>query len=418
MIADIITIGDEILIGQVIDSNSAFIAEKLNQTGIKIRRILSVSDTEDSITGALNDSIEHCDVIIMTGGLGPTNDDITKGTLAKYFNTKLIRDKTALEKIEQYMKIRGRPASERILAQADVPENCRILQNTHGAVPGMLFRSKKGAVVISLPGVPFEMKGILTEEVIPWLTSNFVLPVRLQKTFLLSGDSEAAVADRLKDFEDNMPDNVSLAYLPSPGLLRIRLGVTGKEQKIVEQQFAEYCSLLENELGDDLFGYDNDTLESIIGNLLKKHSFTFSTAESCTGGSIAKKITRVPGASEYFLGSVVAYSNEIKKNILGVRDEDLSQHGAVSREVVVQMAEGVKRIMKTDFAIAASGIAGTTGGTDEKPVGTVWIAIATPESTKASKYWFGKDRGRTVTRTTLEALNFLRIEIKKLTSSD
>ncbi len=414
MIADIITIGDEILIGQVIDSNSAFIAEQLNQIGIKIRQILSVSDSEDSITGALDDSIEHTDLIIMTGGLGPTNDDITKVTLSKYFNTKLVRNKSALDKIEQYLKSRGVPASERILSQADVPENCQVLQNSNGAVPGMLFRSSNGTVVISLPGVPFEMKGILTEEVIPWLKSNFALPVRMQRTFLLAGDAEATVADRLKDFESSMPDNISLAYLPSPGLLRIRLGITGKDQKVVEEQFARYCSMLKTELGENLFGYDNDTLESVVGNLLKEHSFTLSTAESCSGGNIASQIAGVPGASDYFIGSIVAYSNEIKKNILGVRDEDLSQHGAVSEEVVVQMAEGVKKLMKTDFAIATSGIAGPTGGTDEKPVGTVWIAVATPESTKAFKYWFGTDRGRTVVRSTLEALNFLRIEIKKI----
>ncbi len=414
MIADILTIGDEILIGQVTDSNSAFIAEKLNQLGIKVRQILSVSDTEDAITGVVNSSIEHIDLLIMTGGLGPTNDDITKSALSKHFNSTLVRDQRALEKIGQYLKSRGISATERILSQADVPENCQVLQNSHGAVPGMLFKSNNGAVVISLPGVPYEMKAILTEEVIPWLKSNFTLPARLQKTFLVTGDSEAAVADRLEDFEKNMPDNASLAYLPSPGQLRIRLSITGKEQKSVEQQFVRYCSLLENELGENVFGYDNDTLESVIGSLLAEHSFTLSTAESCTGGNIAKQITGIPGASEYFIGSIVAYSNDIKKNILGVRSEELSQHGAVSKEVVVQMAEGVKKLMKTDFAIAVSGIAGPTGGTDEKPVGTVWIAIATPKSTKASKYWFGKHRGRTVVRATLEALNFLRIEIENV----
>lgn len=414
MNCEIITIGDEILIGQVIDTNSAFIASELNSIGIRIQQILSVSDKEQVILDAISNAINNADLVIITGGLGPTNDDITKKTLAKYFNTPLVRNPDILEFVTNLLERRGVPMLEINRSQADLPENCIPLFNKNGTAPGMLFNTHNGKVLISLPGVPFEMKALITDEVIPWLKRNFKLPARLQKTFLTTGVPESTMAVRLTDFENELPKLFSLAYLPSPGLLRLRLSISGKTVDAVKLLFDEQCKKLENLLGSDLFGYDEDTLESVIGQLLKVNKFTVCTAESCTGGNIAQLITSVPGASEYFKGSIVAYSNCIKEGILKVSKSDLDNFGAVSKQVVVQMAENVKKIFNTDFGIATSGIAGPTGGTEDKPVGTVWVAIASPRTTLAIKLQLGEHRGRTITRSSLAALNMLRLEIIKI----
>ncbi len=414
MQADIITIGDEILIGQIVDTNSAFIASEFNKTGIRIRQILSVSDKEESIRVALKESLEHVQLVIITGGLGPTNDDITKNTLAKFFNSKLIRNKEVEKDVENFFAHRGNSIIELNRSQADVPDNCHVINNLNGTAPGMLFQTSEGKVVVSLPGVPFEMIAMIQNGVIPWIKEHFEIPVILNKTFLTTGIAESVLAERLISFEKNLPSNFSLAYLPSPAIVKLRLGVQGDKLEFIRNEFESYSKQLENNLGENLFGYNDDTLESVVGVLLKNNNFTLSTAESCTGGNIANLITSVSGASEYFKGSIVAYSNEVKMNILGVNKDDLDKFGAVSEQVVTQMADRVKKLLNTDFAIATSGVAGPTGGSPEKPVGTVWIAIASPTNTSAIKINVGNHRGRNITRSSLAALNLLRLSILKI----
>ncbi|MBN2485759.1 MAG: competence/damage-inducible protein A [Bacteroidales bacterium] len=414
MNCDIITIGDEILIGQVTDTNSSFIGSILTSIGVKVRQIITVGDNEQSISHAISQSLQNSDIIILTGGLGPTNDDITKNTLAKLFNTKLERSPQVLSHITCLLQKRGIELTEKNRSQADIPTNCIALYNKYGTAPGMLIQAPGNKIVVSLPGVPFEMESIFTEEFVPWLTDNVRLPLRLQQTFLVAGVPESVMAERLQTFEKEMPKAISLAYLPSPGLLRLRLGFFATDHEKDLPMFEELCRKLETILGSDLFGYNNDTLERIVGNLLAKHNFTVCTAESCTGGNIARMITGVPGASQYFNGSIIAYSNSIKESILQINPADLDNFGAVSQQVVSRMAENAKKVFKTDFSIATSGIAGPTGGTIEKPVGTVWVSVSSPNGTNSVRFQFGEHRGRTITRSTLAALNMLRLEILKI----
>lgn len=411
MQADIITIGDELLIGQVVDTNSAFIASEFNKIGIKIRRIISVSDKEDAIISVLSEVLNHVQFVIITGGLGPTNDDITKKTLAKFFNSKLIYNKEVEANINRLFAHSVNSLIDLNRSQAEVPDNCLIINNINGTAPGMLFKTPDDKIVISLPGVPFEMVSMVENGVVPWIKDHFELPTRLHKTFLTTGVGESNLAERLIEFEGLLPSYFSFAYLPSPGLVKLRISTSGKNIKSIRDEFELYCSMLETKLGNDLFGYNQDTLESVTGNLLKQNNFTLSTAESCTGGSIANLITSVSGASNYFKGSIVAYANEVKSDILQISKSDIKKFGAVSEPVVIQMAEGVKKLLKTDYAIATSGIAGPSGGTPEKPVGTVWIALATPRQTIAIKMNFGNHRGRTITRSAFAALNLLRLDI-------
>ena len=411
MQATIITIGDEILIGQVIDTNSAFMGEELNKIGVKVAEIDSISDTHESIISALDRCSQNSEIVLVTGGLGPTKDDITKHAFADYFNCKLIRHQPTLKKIEDRFNRFGFKMTEINKAQADVPEVCEILTNHSGSAPGMLFKTGKG-IVVSMPGVPYEMKDLMNKEVIPYLKKNFQLPHRINKTFLTVGVAESILSDRLENFEAQLPKNFSLAYLPSPSRVRLRLSGYDNDKSELHNEFEKQSELLESELNDDLFGYNKDTLERVVGEVLSKYSLTLATAESCTGGNVAKTVTSVPGASTYFLGSIVSYSNSSKENLLEVTKEALETHGAVSKEAVLQMAENVKVKFNSDFGIATSGIAGPTGGTEEKPVGTVWIAISSPKRTIAVKFNFGDNRERTVIRSTVTALNLLRKEIK------
>lgn len=415
MQADIITIGDEILIGQVIDTNSGFIAEELSKIGILIRRIVSISDKKDVIQRTLDTSIKYSDFTIITGGLGPTNDDITKHALADFFGVKLIRNQNVLDNIGKLFRHRGAIFTNMNNAQADVPENCIVLNNKYGTAPGMLFQIEN-KVVLSLPGVPFEMKALITDEFIPWIQGNYSLPYLYYKTLLTTGIAESEMADRLADFEKQLPENMSLAYLPSPGILRLRLTSFGDKEHThnLTQVFKEQIHQLEEKLGNDLFGYDNDRLEQIIGKLLIDQGKTLAVAESCTGGNIAHMITEIPGSSNYFKGSIVAYSNTIKSKFLNVSEEDLHNYGAVSKQVVTQMAEGAKKMFNTDYAIATSGIAGPGGGTEQKPVGTVWYAVSSPRTTLAIKTNFGENRERTIKRSSIAVLNLLRLEINKI----
>jgi len=346
--------------------------------------------------------------VVITGGLGPTSDDITKNTLQEYFGGEMILDTIAFQYICKIFEQRGIALSDRNRSQAMVPDSCQTLRNRSGSAPGMLFR-KNAAIIASLPGVPFEMEDITRNELIPLLIRELNLPVRLHRTILTCGLPESLAADMLTEWEYNIPKNVKLAYLPSPGILRLRVSVSGDDRKKLNKQLIELVNEVSVILGPEyLFGYDEDSLQSVVGNLLKQKRSSLAIAESCTGGNIAHLITLVPGSSTYFKGSVTAYSNLIKQEILHISSDTIHKNGAVSQAVVEQMASGIQRIMKADFAVATSGIAGPDGGTAEKPVGTTWIAVATPEKVISQKFMFGDKRERNIVRASYTALNLLR----------
>jgi nicotinamide-nucleotide amidase len=411
MQAEIITIGDEILIGQIVDTNSAWMGTLLNENGIKVYQITSVSDNRQHILNALKEASERADIILITGGLGPTRDDITKHTLCEYFNAKLRLDKDILVDVTNIFKKFGREVTEINRKQAEVPENCIPLHNYNGTAPGMWFE-EKGKIYVSMPGVPFEMKALMAEEVIPRLKKKFTLPFIMHKNVLTQGIGESALAEKISDWEDSLAvENISLAYLPSPSVVRLRLSTRGTDANKMQDSINRKVAELQKIAGDYIYGYDNDTMESVVGALLLKRKETISTAESCTGGYIAHRITSVAGSSDYFKGAIISYANEIKIKELGVREEVLKEHGAVSQPVVEQMAKAARERLNTDYSIAVSGIAGPGGGTPEKPVGTVWIAIATPKRVFSKRWLFAGNRERNILVTGLTALNMLRKEL-------
>ena len=409
MIAEIITIGDELLIGQVIDTNSAWIAEQLNISGIRVYQITSISDNRQHILSTLQEASQRADLILMTGGLGPTKDDITKQTLCEYFETSLVYNQEAFDNVSRIFSSRRFPVTELNRLQAMVPETCTVLNNANGTAPGMWFE-KNGKIYVSMPGVPFEMKTMVTEQVLPRLAgqSNKII---IHRTILTEGVGESFLAAKIESWEDKLPEFIKLAYLPQPGMVRLRLSAIGTDRSILEKAIEQAEKELMPLAGEYIFGYDEERLPEIIGRLLKEGNYSLSTAESCTGGQIAQMITSISGSSEYFKGSVVAYANEIKEKVLGVKHETLVAHGAVSEQTVTEMAECVRAIFNTDFAISVSGIAGPSGGTYEKPVGTTWIAIATPARTLALKFLFGDHRGRNIQRAAISALSLLRKEL-------
>ncbi len=411
MQAEIITIGDELLIGQVIDTNSAWMAEQLNLIGVRVHQITSISDDREHILNTLADAEKRADIILVTGGLGPTKDDITKTTLCEYFDTELVFNETAYENIKALFKLRGFEVTELNRKQAEVPANCTPLPNTNGTAPGMWFE-RNGKIFVSMPGVPFEMKPMMTNEVLPRLSRQLMSQFIVHKTVLTQGVGESFLARVIEKWEDGLPENIKLAYLPQPGIVRLRLTAIGKEKSALEKQLKKEISALREIIPDLIFGYNDDTLEQVVGTLLRERSKTLSTAESCTGGYLAHLITSVSGSSDYYTGSVISYANEVKTDELGVSAVSLERSGAVSKEVVTQMAEGVRKKLKTDFALATSGIAGPTGGTTEKPVGTTWIALATPDKVVAQKFLFGEHRGRNIRKAALAALNMLRMELQ------
>ncbi len=411
MLAEIITIGDEILIGQIVDTNSAWMGVCLNENGIKVHQITSVSDNKQHIIEALDAATKRVDIILITGGLGPTRDDITKQTLSEYFNAKLVFNAEAFKDVEHVFKIRGREVTEINRKQAELPENCTALSNKNGTAPGMWFE-EKGKVFVSMPGVPYEMKALMTNEVIPRLKKKFELPVIMHKTVLTQGIGESMLAEMIEAWEDSLAkENISLAYLPSIGAVRLRLSTRGKDESTLKQVIDRKVKELQALAGNYIYGYDNETLEGILGNILSQKKKTISTAESCTGGYMAHMITAIAGSSEYFKGSVISYADEVKINVLGVKPETIEKHGAVSQETVEQMAANVRKKLNTDYSIAVSGIAGPTGGTPEKPVGTVWIAIATPDKVISRKFLFGDNRGRNIHLSAITGLNMLRKEL-------
>ncbi len=409
MVADIISIGDEILIGQIVNTNSSWIAENLTLYGFKVKRIIAVADNENDIIRALEDSAKKSDIVFVTGGLGPTNDDITKNTICKYFNSELKMDLSVLKDITDRW---GMNISEPNRRQAEVPELAEVIPNKCGTAPGLWFK-KENVIYVFTPGVPFEMK-MMSENIIFNKLQNYFKPEAIfHKTILTNGVGESKLAELIEKWENNLPLNIKLAYLPQPGIVRLRLTGAGPDKKLLVSEIENQIGILRTLIPEYIFGYDDDLLEDICGKLLKKKNFTMATAESCTGGLIAHLITSIQGSSEYFKGSVVAYSNEIKQLELGVKSQSLNKFGAVSEDVVKEMATGIQNKYKTDFAIATSGIAGPGGATPDKQVGTTWIAIASPKKVIAEKFLFGDNRERNIRRTAITALNLLRKEIEK-----
>jgi len=406
MNADLISIGDEILIGQVVDTNSVWIAKRLIEIGIDIRQMKSISDNPEQIVESIRQSTS--DVIIITGGLGPTNDDLTKKTLTDYFNTELVFDAKVYEHVKTLLVGRGVIVNDLNKEQALLPKDAIILENKSGTASGMWFE-KDNQHVISLPGVPFEMKGIITDEVIPRMLDILQLPSIVYKTVMTQGLPESMLAMKIKDWEDNLPNEIKLAYLPRPGIVRLRLTAKGSNKVVLNQLIEEQIEQLSQIIPNQIFGYDDVSIEKVVGDLLKERNLSVSTAESCTGGNISSLITSIAGSSAYYKGSVISYSNEIKESQLNVQATILEDKGAVSKEVVDQMAISVRKNFNTDYSISVSGIAGPDGGTEEKPVGTTWIAVANKEKVISKKFTFGEHRGRNITRASLSALNMLRL---------
>ncbi|MEI6052981.1 MAG: competence/damage-inducible protein A [Opitutaceae bacterium] len=405
---EIITIGDEILIGQIVDTNSAWMATELNKFGFELAQITSVHDNEKHIVESLNLALKRADVVLFTGGIGPTKDDITKQTLCKYFNTKLVFNESVIRNIEDLFSTRpGFTINELTKAQAMVPENCTLIQNVVGTAPVTWFE-KDGKVIVSMPGVPYEMKNVMSTEIIPRLQKHFKTPVLLHKTVQVYGYGESALALLIADWENELPEYISLAYLPNSGIVKLRL--SGMLDDVLTLEFAmnQQIDKLTQILGNAIVAFEDISIEKLIGNLLKSKGLMVATAESCTGGNIAHQFTLIPGSSDFFKGSVVAYSNDIKTNILHVSDEDLENYGAVSQAVVEQMAIGVRKLLKADVSIATSGIAGPTGGSSEKPVGTVWISVSSEDVTLSREFRFGSLREQNIIRSTQAALLMLK----------
>jgi nicotinamide-nucleotide amidase len=403
----LITIGDEILIGQVVDTNAVWISQKLNELGVRVGEMVTVSDDKAHIRETLDRCIGRFDLVIMTGGLGPTSDDVTKLTLASYFDSRMITHPEVLERISAYFRERGRSLIDSNLRQADVPEACKVLMNNHGTAPGMWFE-KAGTVLISLPGVPHEMKGLMEDHVLPAIRERVPVPHVVHKTIMTQGVPESYLAAMLSDWEAALPACVKLAYLPRPGIVRLRLTVVDKCAGESEQILQVIIDKLQKIIPEHIFGFDETSLEEALGKLLVERGLTLSTAESCTGGNIARLITSVPGSSRYFTGSVIAYENRIKTGILKVVGQVIEEKGAVSREVVEQMARGVRELYRTDTAISTSGIAGPDGGSDDKPVGTTWICVVCGEKCVSRKFSFGGTREMVIDQASYSAMQLLR----------
>lgn len=410
MKADIIVIGDEILIGQITDTNSGFMAKHLNDIGIELNQITAITDDKDHIILSLERSLEASDIVLITGGLGPTNDDITKYSLAEYFNTKLVHNESVLENIKELLSSRNNSLNKQNLSQAMVPENCIVLNNRLGTAPAMFFKQGE-KMIFSMPGVPFEMKAIFTEQILPIIEKNNGHYITVNKTVIVYNIPEAMLAEKLEEWEDNLPSNFGLAYLPSPGLIKLRLTAKGENRESllleIENQIAQlskYIPIEESEIS-------SLKLEERLSILAKEKKISLSTAESCTGGYIAHLITSISGSSSFFKGSIIAYSNEIKEKFLNVHSADIDAHGAVSQIVVEQMAKGVRTMFSTDYTVSTSGIAGPDGGTEDKPVGTVWIAVASKKRTISRSFILSRDREYNIIKSANLALDMLYREI-------
>ncbi len=413
MQAEIITIGDEILIGQIVDSNSKWLASELNKIGVSVYQITSIQDDRQHIMKALREAQENADIVIITGGLGPTKDDITKLTLTEYFNDRLILNEEIVAHIKELFAKIKYPFTEINRNQALVPSKCIPLKNYLGTAPGMWFH-QNSKITVSLPGVPNEMKGLMQDSVLPKLKEAFHLPVILHRTVVTYGMGESRVSERIEEWENNLPTFIKLAYLPSYGKVKLRLTAKGDNKEMLEKSISTEIEKLSRLISDIIVGMDDDdTIEAVIGKLLRKKRLNLATAESCTGGNIAKMITSVPDSSHYFVGSVVAYNASIKINELNVAENLIQKFSVVSSQVAEAMAKGIQQKFNTSYAIATTGNAGPTTDNTDKTVGTVFIAIATPSNVFSEEFFFGKPRGKVIERTSVKALELLKTEILK-----
>lgn len=409
--AEIIAIGDELLIGQTINTNAAWLGEQLNAIGIKVHRSLVISDNRDEITAALNEASSRSNIIIMTGGLGPTKDDITKHTLCTYFNTELAIDEAALQRITEFFERRGLPMLEVNRQQAALPESCTVIHNYRGTACGMWFE-RGDRVFISMPGVPYEMKGMMEDEVFGKLASFYKRPIIRHRTILTTGVGESFLANLLIGWEHMLEERkIALAYLPSPGMVKLRMSSYGEEGRDVENDFRLCEEELHRLVGEHIYGYDKDTLQEIVGTMLRKQGATLAVAESCTGGTLSRLITSVPGSSDYFKGGVVAYTNAAKSEIIHVDPMVIEEHKVVSHEVARAMAMGARQRFGADWAISTTGIAGPGGGTEEQPVGLIYVAVAGPTDCKSVELRLGKRRDNNMDMASFAGLNLLRKEI-------
>ena len=411
--ATIITIGDEILIGQIVDTNSASISKHLNAAGITVEEKTSIGDEAEQIEQTLQRVLLSSQIVIITGGLGPTKDDITKHTLARIFHSSMHEDERVCNHVRTLLERRGITFNELNQGQAMVPDCCTVLFNAYGTAPGMWFETEQGGVVISLPGVPFEMEHLMEDEVMPRLKAHFSLHANVHRTMITAGLPESMLAERIEEWENALPEWMKLAYLPSPNIVRLRLSAYDREDGTLAREAinAEFDKLY-NIIPGHIVGFEGATMQSLVHEVMRERGLTLAVAESCTGGTIASLFTAMAGASAYFLGGVVAYANEVKRDVLGVNYDDIMTHGAVSETVARQMAEGVRRTTGADYAIATTGIAGPTGGSEAKPVGTVWMAVATPTHTVAVMRNSGLDRGQIISRASAYAIELLYKELK------
>lgn len=412
MQAEIIAIGDEILIGMTVDSNSAWMGNELTEIGIEVYQTTTISDKKNHILKVVDEAMQRSELILVTGGLGPTSDDITKHTLSEYFNTGLVQDDKVLDNIRELLESRGLQMNENNRKQAEVPENCKILPNKLGTAPGMWFE-KNGKVLISMPGVPYEMKYIMENHVIPMVKKKFRRSNIKYRLVMTYGTFEARLAEILEDFEKQLPENLSLAYLPGSGIIKLRLTARGEDEDKPDELLSEQIDKLYGIIPEYIYGLDGISLEEATGSLLKENNLTISTAESCTGGNIARMITSIPGSSDYYTGSVIAYDNRLKAEQLGIDKKALGEHGAVSEQVALQMAKGVREKLKTDYGLSVTGIAGPGGGSEQKPVGTIWLAVSSGHGEHAEKHNFAFTRSNNIHRASLAGLNMLRKEVIK-----
>lgn len=403
MNAYIITIGDELLIGQVVNTNASWIASELETNNIHVSRIVTIADDFHDITNALSEALLQSDVVIITGGLGPTKDDITKMALCDYFGMQLVMHEPSLANVVDFFTKRGLPISAINKMQGLVPDGCEPLVNRVGTAPGMWFE-REGKIIVSLPGVPFEMRWLMSEYVLPKLQRYLGVEAILHKTILTCGIGESFLSELLESWEAALPQNFRLAYLPDAGKVRLRLSARGDYKAILQEQIETQLATLKLLISDYIYGYDDENFASVIGKLLRDKNATLATAESCTGGELGHQITEISGASDYYLGGVITYSNHLKEQLLGVSADTLANYGAVSSETAQEMASGCRKLLSADFAIATTGIAGPTGGTEEKPLGTVWIAIASKDGVVSQKYVFRTTRAQHQERTVNQAL--------------
>jgi nicotinamide-nucleotide amidase len=412
MLAEIITIGDEILIGQIVDTNSAWMARELNLIGITVKQVSSVSDNADHIIEALQLAEKRADIILITGGLGPTKDDITKITMAKYFNMGFRRDQETLDHVTDIFVRFNKPMIEMNRKQADVPDGCTVIKNKNGTAPCMWFE-ERGKIFVSMPGVPFEMMYLMSEEILPRLKKAFKLPFITHKTILTANIGESFLAVEIEDIEESLPEHIKLAYLPKLGQIRLRLSATGKDEAVLKAEVEVYAQQIISRVKKYVVIDEDVALEKALLDIMEANQLTLSTAESCTGGYIAHLITQHPGCSSVYAGGAVTYSNALKMSVLGVHAETLDTYGAVSEQTVKEMAYGARVHFKTDYAVAVSGVAGPDGGSEEKPVGTVWIAVANQHHVIARLFNFSNRRIQNIERSAIAALAMVLNELKQ-----